>query len=136
MWYTQKTLVVKLELMRRTHWVLHIVRVKVDFFQDISCCRSRFVFYIHHMSLNEGPIPRSAQTCHTQLKILGGAPEDFRGERWATGDYSGRLGEEAHSPICPLKLPDKILAGDLWWEQLRGPQWEKLTVGRGRDYPL
>ena len=69
------------------------------------------------------------------MKILGGAPEDYRGERWATGDYSGRLGEEAHSPICPLIPPDKIFAGDLWWEQLRGPQWEKLTVGRGRDYP-
>ena len=26
-----------------------------------------------------------------QLKILGGAPEEYRGERWATGDYSGRI---------------------------------------------
>ena len=67
-----------------------------------------------------------------QLKILGGAPEDYRGERWATGDYSGRIGEEAHSPICPLIPPDKILTGDLWWEQLRGPLWEKLTVGPRR----
>ena len=62
-------------------------------------------------------------TYPTQLKILGGAPEEYRGERWATGDYSGRIGEEAHSPICPLKLPDKIITGDLWWELLRGPQW-------------
>ena len=48
----------------------------------------------------------------SQLKILGGAQEEYRGERWATGDYSGRIGEEAHSPICPLKLPDKIITGD------------------------
>ena len=68
----------------------------------------------------------------TQLKILGGAPEDYPGERWATGDYSGRIGEEAYSPICPLKLPDKIITGDLSWELLRGPQWVKLTVGPGR----
>ena len=68
----------------------------------------------------------------SQLKILGGAPEEYRGVRWATGDCSGRMGEEAHSPICPLKLPDKIITGDLWWELLRGPQWEKLTVGPGR----
>ena len=66
---------------------------------------------------------------HTQLKILGGAPEDYRGERWATGDYSGRLGEEAHSSICPLIPPDKILTGDLWWELLRGPQWGKTNSG-------
>ena len=77
-------------------------------------------------------LQHQVQICHTQLKILGGAPEDYRGERWATGDYSGRLGEEAHSSICPLILPDKILTGDLWWEQLRGPQWEKPTVGPGR----
>ena len=64
-----------------------------------------------------------------QLKILGGAPEDYRGERWATGDYSGRLGEEAHSSICPLIPPDKILTGDLWWELLRGPQWGKTNSG-------
>ena len=89
--------------------------------------------YCNILLLNEY---RRMHTCHTQLKILGGAPEDYRGERWATGDYSGRLEEEAHSPICPLIPPDKIIAGDLWWEQLRGPQWEKLTVGRGRDYPL
>ena len=65
----------------------------------------------------------------SQLKILGGAPEDYRGEQWATGDYSGRLGEEAHSSICPLIPPDKILTGDLWWELLRGPQWEKTNSG-------
>ena len=68
----------------------------------------------------------------TQLKILGGAPEEYRGERWATGDYSGRIGEEAHSPICPLKLPDKIITGDLWWELLRGPQWSHRRL-EGRN---
>ena len=66
---------------------------------------------------------------YTQLKILGGAPEDYRGERWATGEYSGRLGEEAHSSICPLIPPDKILTRDLWWELLRGPQWGKTNSG-------
>ena len=66
-----------------------------------------------------------------QLKILGAAPEEYRGERWATGDYSGRIGEEAHSPICPLKLPNKITTGDLWGELLRGPQWShRRLVGR------
>ena len=68
----------------------------------------------------------------SQLKILGGAPKDFRGERWATGDYSGRIGEEAHSPICPLKPPDKIITGDLWWELLRGPQWSHRRL-EGRN---
>ena len=58
-----------------------------------------------------------------QLEILGGAPEEYRGERWATEDYSGRIGKEANSSLCPLKLPDKIITGDLWWELLRGPQW-------------
>ena len=68
----------------------------------------------------------------TQLKILGGAPEEYRGEWWATGDYSRRIGEEAHSPICPLKLPDIIITGDLWWELLRGPQWSHRRL-EGRN---
>ena len=72
---------------------------------------------------------QSGKTPLSQMKILGGAPEDYRGERWATGDYSGRLGEEAHSSICPLIPPDKILTGDLWWELLRGPQWGKTNSG-------
>ena len=42
---------------------------------------------------------------HTQLKILRGAPEDYRGERWATGDYSGRLGEEGPLPDLPTNSP-------------------------------
>ena len=37
-------------------------------------------------------------------EILGGAPEDYRGERWAIGDYSGRIGEEAHFTICPREI--------------------------------
>ena len=68
------------------------------------------------------------------IENLRGAPEEYRGERWTTGDYSGRIGEEAHSSICPLKLPDKVITVDLWWELLRGPQWSHRRL-EGRNLP-
>ena len=86
--------------------------VDAPMFIDTIDLTRRFSIFFHFYLLR-----------YSQLKILGGAPEEYRGERWATGDYSGRIGEEAHSSICPLKLPDEIITGDLWWELLRGPQW-------------